>query len=202
MDLIKIPGRESIPLQTLLPKCTKSAAKTYTEPLNMTMEKYYINTPTRVAMFLAQLAHESGNFKWYKELWGPTERQVRYERNFAYAWPPTPTDQINRVAFSLGNYAKGDGERFMGRGAIQTTGRTNYLIVSRELRYDFVGNPEKLELPVAGTMSSGFYWYRTGLNALADKNDFKNVTKRINPGMLHYDKRLLLYQSLSKILEL
>jgi predicted chitinase len=72
-------------------------------------ELYDIRGPVRVAAFLAQVGHESGSFKHTSEVWGPTEAQKRYERNFDAPWPATREDArkpqfaLNRLAFSLGN---------------------------------------------------------------------------------------------------
>lgn len=72
------------------------------------MDEAQINTPLRIAAFLAQVAHESYEFKYMTEIWGPTDAQKRYE-------PPST------LATKLGNTQPGDGKRYMGRGPIQLT---------------------------------------------------------------------------------
>ncbi len=133
-------------------------------PLNATLEKFDINTPVRVAAFLAQLAHESGSFKYVKEL---------------------ATGDAYEGRADLGNVEPGDGVKFKGRGLIQITGRTNYGAVGRALQYDFILNPQALELPGPATMSAGWFWKSRGLSEIADANtedSFKKITKKINGG--------------------
>ena len=77
------------------------------------MTEFAIESPARMAAFIAQLAHESGQFRFMEEIWGPTPAQQRYE-------PPSS------LATDLGNTDAGDGKRFKGRGPIQITGRANY----------------------------------------------------------------------------
>ena len=79
-------------------------------------KEYEINTPLRLAAFIAQIAHESGDFKYTREIWGPTKAQIGYEGRL-----------------DLGNTVPGDGKRYRGRGLIQITGRSNYVKLSKKL---------------------------------------------------------------------
>lgn len=137
--------------------------------LNQAMEEAEINTPERVAAFLAQILHESGEFKYMKELWGPTPAQARYE-------PPST------LATRLGNTQKGDGARYMGRGIIQLTGRYNYRKCGEALGIDLEGNPELAETPEYAFKTATWYWNSRNLNELADSGDFVELTKKINGG--------------------
>ena len=154
-----------------------------------------INTPQRTADFLAQAGHESLGFAWTRELWGPTPQQLRYERNFGAAWPESTkqarTDalKVNRLAYTLGNARAGDGKRYMGRGLIQTTGRTNYILTTNKLKAlvgervpDFVSAPSMLEVPEWAALSAALFWREKKLNQFADNGDFLTLTKRINGG--------------------
>lgn len=125
-----------------------------------------INTPLRLAHFLAQAAHETGGFRWMKEIWGPTPAQRRYE---------------GRV--DLGNIQPGDGHRFMGRGIFQLTGRANYARFGPRVGLDLIANPEKAAEPGPAVMLAVAYWNDRGLNAYADRDDVIAVTKRINGGV-------------------
>lgn len=125
------------------------------------MDKYEINTPVRQAAFLAQLAHESGSLKYVRELASGEAYEGRKD---------------------LGNNQAGDGVRFKGRGLIQITGRSNYEALSVALNFDFIKEPEKLELPGAAALSAGWFWNKNKLNIIADSGDFKKLTKRINGG--------------------
>ncbi len=134
---------------------------------------YEINTPERIAAFLAQIGHESGGFRWTTEIWGPTPAQQRYEGRK-----------------DLGNTQAGDGERFKGHGLIQTTGRYNHARVRDRLRMklgtdvpDFEESPELLAMPEWAAVSAADYWDDKGLNALADSGQFEAITRKINGGL-------------------
>lgn len=159
--------------------CGPRLADQFLSAINSACEEFGINTPARQAAFVAQCAHESANFAFTKEIWGNTEWQCKYENNAG-----------------LGNTECGDGKKFMGRGLIGVTGRYNYSKVSLALYGDLrlLDHPELLEQPLAACRSAAYFWKSHGLNELADVGDFRRVTKIINPGMLHYDRRLKLYQ--------
>jgi len=123
-----------------------------------------LTTPLRKAHFLAQIQHESGNFKYTKEL-GNDAYFKKYEGRK-----------------DLGNIHAGDGLKFKGRGFIQITGRANYTELSKDLGIDFVTNPQLLEQEANAIISALWFWNKRNLNALADKNDSKAITKKINGG--------------------
>lgn len=143
-------------------------ADAFLQPLNDAMEIYDINTPRRQAAFLAQLAHESGEFRYMRELASGT----------AY--------DTGALAKALGNTPEddGDGEKYKGRGPLQITGRNNYHQCSMALYGDdrLLETPELLEQPFDGCMAAGWFWALHGLNELADAGDFKEITRRINGG--------------------
>lgn len=140
----------------------------FLQPLNDTMEIYNINTRERAAAFLAQLAHESGEFRYMREL----------ASGEAY--------DTGAKAEALGNTpeADGDGQKYKGRGPIQITGRANYRDCSLSLYGDtrLLDEPELLERPFDGCMAAGWFWESRGLNELADQREFRKITKRINGG--------------------
>jgi len=125
---------------------------------------YHINTPLRLAHFLAQIEHESGGFKYLTELGGKSYFD-KYEGRK-----------------DLGNTQQGDGYKFRGRGYIQVTGRYNYLALSKDTGIDFINNPDLLATEVNAIVSACWFWSKKNLNALADKNDIVGITKRINGG--------------------
>lgn len=169
--------------------CPVARAARFVAPLAEACERYAIDSFARLAMFVAQVGHESGRLAFVRERWGPTEAQVRYERNFAAAWPPTPADRRNRLAWALGNSEAGDGRAFLGRGLIQTTGRGNTARVSVGLGEDFVAAPHLLEQPMWAALSAGWYWQDRKLNRLADAGEFDAVTAAINGGQNGRDDR-------------
>ncbi|WP_448561133.1 glycoside hydrolase family 19 protein [Trichothermofontia sp.] len=143
----------------------RSRIEALTPGVNQTFEQYQINTRLRMAHFLAQVMHESGGFRWLREIWGPTDAQRRYEGRR-----------------DLGNTQPGDGKRFMGRGLIQLTGRANYAAFSKDLGIDFVANPTLVEQPPYAVIVAGWYWDRRKLNTWADRDDLEGVTYRVNGG--------------------
>ena len=151
----------------------KDRITAFTPGVNATFERYKINTKLRMAHFLAQVMHESGGFRWLRELWGPTTQQRRYD-------PPS------RVARDLGNTQSGDGLRFRGRGLIQLTGRANYQRFTNEVGVDFgvnfINEPELVESSPYAVIAAGWYWNGRNINAAADRDDFVRVTRLINGG--------------------
>jgi putative chitinase len=136
---------------------------------------------------VAQLAHESGEFRFMEEIWGPTDAQRRYE-------PPTP------LAARLGNTQAGDGKRFKGRGPIQITGRFNYKKYGDLLGVDLVDHPELAAQPDWAFATAGLFWKTNGLNELADAEDFVKITKRINGGVNGLADRQMYYERAKTVL--
>lgn len=149
--------------------CTHKLAQRYAYPLKAACQHYAITTPLRLAHFLAQIGHESGSLRHAREIWGPTPAQARYEGRR-----------------DLGNTEPGDGRRYLGRGLIQTTGRSNYRRVAQRLASrgapDFEAQPELLELPEWAAWSAADYWAMRNINAAADADDLLRVTRLVNGG--------------------
>ncbi|SFP17293.1 glycoside hydrolase family 19 protein [Ralstonia sp. NFACC01] len=138
-----------------------------------------INTPARIAAFLAQVGHESGQLRYVRELWGPTFAQRGYEGRA-----------------DLGNTQPGDGKRFLGRGLIQITGRANYRACGIALGLDLEAQPELLETPAHATASAAWFWLNNGLNRFADQDSdaaFAQLTRRVNGGTNGLDDRRALW---------
>lgn len=138
-------------------------------PLQAAMAEFGINTPLRAAHFLAQVAHESDSFCTLEE----------YASGAAY-----------EERADLGNVEPGDGRRFKGRGPIQLTGRDNYQRFGRTLGVDLVGDPEWAADPAMGARIAALYWHVKGLNAVADRNDARAITRKINGGYNGLQERL------------
>ena len=139
----------------------KSRVQDFLEPLNAAMREFHINTPVRQAAFLAQIAHESGELRYVKEIASGAAYEGRKD---------------------LGNTQPGDGMRYKGRGLIQITGRNNYAECGKAMGVDLITNPELLETNDLSCRSAAWFWASRGLNDLADKGDFERITKRINGG--------------------
>lgn len=154
--------------------------------LEQHMAKYNIDTPSRQAMFIAQLLHESASFRYTKEIWGPSVWQRKYEGHIG-----------------LGNILAGDGKRFLGRGLIQLTGRKNYKAFSEWIKDpDIMVHPEVVELPDYAVLSAIWYWTTNNLNRFADKNDIEGCTKAVNGAkMLGLAERKHFYELLLERLQ-
>lgn len=145
-----------------------------------------ISNRLRLAMFLAQVGHESGGLRYVREIWGPTAQQERYE-------------PVTSLSKRLGNHQAGDGKCYMGRGPIQTTGRANYRELQRLMAKviphapDFEANPAELEKPLYGALSAALFWKTRNLNRYADAGDVSGCTKRINGGYNGLAHRQALY---------
>ena len=139
----------------------KSRADQYINYINGYAKDFGITTPLRMAHYLAQIAHESGELRYTQEIASGKEYEGRKD---------------------LGNTQKGDGVRFKGRGLIQITGRANYQAYAAFCGFDVVSNPELLERPLGAVRSSMWFWQKHGLNALADKVKVRAITRRINGG--------------------
>ncbi len=139
-------------------------------------------TPQAQAMFLAQCLHESGGFKFLKEIWGPTAWQKKYEGHAG-----------------LGNTRPGDGKKFMGRGLIQITGRDNYtkfdtwICNRRADAAGIVDHPERLEDPDMAVLSAVWFWVSNKLDRYA--GNIEGCTRRVNgPKMLGLEERKAYYR--------
>ncbi len=174
-------------LRQIMPSISSDKLDMYLPFLNSTMDKFEIDTPLRAAAFVAQLAHESGEFKFMQEIWGPTAQQLKYE-------PPST------VATNLGNTEPGDGARFKGRGPIQITGRANYQRYGDMLGVDLVENPDLAATPQIAFALAGLFWKTNGLNELADIQDFIKITKRINGGTNGLPSRQKYYERAKAVL--
>jgi putative chitinase len=161
-------------------------------------DKYAVNSPLRIAAFLAQVIDESGGFKCVREIWGPTKQQMKYERDFNLLYPDTNPTGRNHVATNLGNSRPGDGKKFMGHGYIQITGRTNHTACSLALFGDnsLVANPDLLSTPQYAMLSAFWYWDTRGLNKYADKQWMETITKRINGGLNGFAERVKIYNAI------
>jgi putative chitinase len=152
---------------------TAARALEIREPLAAACALYDVTTPARLASFLAQVGHESQGFLYTVEIWGPTAVQRGYEGRG-----------------DLGNIRAGDGQRFRGRGFLQTTGRANYAALRDRLRQrlaidvpDFEAEPRQLEELQWACLSATDYWDMRHINRLADAGDFEAVTRAVNGGL-------------------
>lgn len=146
------------------------------ESLLAAMADNGINTPQREAMFLAQVIHESGGFKYLEEI---------------------ASGQAYEGRIDLGNTLPGDGVKFKGRGIIQIIGRANYGKCSKGLfgvEETLLARPELLANPPDAARSAGWFWSWKGLNRFCDANDFEGLTRRIAGGLSGIVERRALWR--------
>lgn len=169
-------------LKIIMPSLETFKAVEFAGVLNESMAKFGIDLAVEARMFLANIAHESGEFRWMQEIWGPTSEQLTYERDFTQPWgPQLKRGNRNFKAFTLGNGERGDGRKFSGHGPIQVTGYTNHVIMGFILEQDFIDKPWLLCEPYWGCMAAAAFWYNNNLDPKAQKG-FVPVVKAINGG--------------------
>ena len=184
-----------------------------------TCQEFEIDTPQRIAGFLAQTSHESSGYTMLSE-------NLNYRAaTLAACWPNrfavlgadkkpvkengklVPTAVANSIAGKpelianlvyssrMGNGAaeSGDGWKYRGRGLKQLTGKDNYARCGTSLGVDFVGSPDLLLEPLYAARSAGWFWKANALSTFADTGDIKGMTKKINGGLIGYEQRQALY---------
>lgn len=158
---------------------TQKNIEAFLPHLNKFMLQYDIVGKLREAAFIAQVLHESGSFRYVKEIASGKAYEGRKD---------------------LGNTQPGDGPKFKGRGLIQITGRANYQSLSNDFGVDFVADPIKLEQPEYAVHSACWFWNKNNLNKLADISDFVKITKRINGGTNGIEERQMFYNKALSVL--
>ncbi len=175
-------------LQQILPDA-RAQAGVFIGALNSAMANRQVTTARRAAAFIAQIAHESGELRYVREL-GSDQYLSKYD--------------TGPLAARLGNTpeADGDGQTYRGRGLIQITGRRNYLACSQALFGDdrLLHQPQLLEQPQWAAESAAWFWQSNGLNELADEDQFTRITRRINGGLNGLQERLQLWARAKAVL--
>lgn len=163
-------------LKKICPFAPKNA-EVFVSYLNKYMPQYEIDTPARIAMFIAQVAHESGQFRYTREIASGKDYEGRKD---------------------LGNIYPGDGMKYKGQGLIQLTGRFNYAKVSKALGQDFITNPDLLSTPQYAVQSACWFWKENNLNRFA--NDIRKCTKAINGGYNGLEERKKFWEKAKKVI--
>lgn len=166
-------------LRQIMPNCPAARRADYLPFIQQAMEEFEITSYLREAAFLAQLAHESGELRYMEEIASGAAYEGRA---------------------NLGNTQPGDGKRFKGRGPIQLTGRANYKKYGQLLGLDLIDNPATAATKEVGFRIAGQFWKLNGLNELADQQQFKLITKRINGGYNGLADRIKYYDRAKKVM--
>jgi putative chitinase len=187
---------------------SRDIARMWFEPLNLGAAEAFVNSPRRWAMWIAQLAHESGGFSRLVESLDYTPEALmrtwptRFDRDLAQALgrtPGRPAAQRDIAERAYGNRMgnrKGhsDGWTYRGRGIIQLTGRENYSAAGLALRIDLLGNPDLARRPDIAARIAANYWRTRNVNGFADAADVIGATRAINGGTNGLLDRVTRYQ--------
>lgn len=192
-----------------------------------TCQEFEINTPQRIASFLAQTSHESGGYTML------TENLNYRSATLAACWPNrfavlgadkkpikengklVPTAVANSIAgkaelianlvyssrMGNGPAESGEGWAYRGRGLKQLTGKFNYTKCSEGLGVDLVANPDLLLEPLYAARSAGWFYKTNNLSSFADVGDIKGMTKKINGGFIGLEQRQALYDLIMKTIQ-
>lgn len=166
-------------LRQIMPNCPASKRADYLPFIQQAMQEFEITSYLRETAFLAQLAHESAELRFMEEIASGAAYEGRQD---------------------LGNTQPGDGKRYKGRGPIQLTGRANYTKYGQLLGLDLINNPTVAATKEVGFRIAGEFWKLNGLNELADQQNFKLITKRINGGYNGLDDRTMYYERAKKVM--
>lgn len=168
--------------------------------MSLLFPKYEINTPARIAGFVAQCGHESQNFKTLEENLNYSAEGLNriFPKYFvkagrdAQAYHRQPEKIANIVyANRMGNgdTASGEGWKFRGRGVIQLTGKDNYSRFAKHIGKSIDDTIAYLKTKQGALESACWFWDTNGLNEIADSGDFVAMTKRINGGTIGLEDR-------------
>lgn len=198
-------------LKEIMPQATTENINKYLTPLNDGMPKFQIDRPLRAAHFIAQVAHESGSLRYNKENLNYSAKALRavFGKYFptdelAEQYARQPEKIANRVyANRMGNgdEASGDGWKYRGRGLIQLTGHDNYQRCGQAIGLDLENDPDQVaDDPSVSVSAVGWFWQTNNLNRLADADDIKGVTKRINGGYHGLEDRMAFLERAKSVL--
>jgi putative chitinase len=168
-----------------------------------TAAKFEINTPLRLAHFLAQCGHESGGFRLTKENLNYSAKGLMgiFKKYFptevlAKAYERQPAKIANKVyggRMGNGPESSGEGAKFCGRGYIQLTGKDNYTAFGKSINEDILSNPDKVASDYA-LLSAAWFFNKNGLHKMADGGATDQVvtaiTKRVNGGTIGLPDRI------------
>lgn len=190
-------------LKAIMPRCD---AGVWVEPLTAAMAHFAIDTPQRMAAFLAQVAHESAETSRLEENLNYSAQRLMavWPKRFptldaAQPYARNPQKLANRVYAGRGgngDAASNDGWLYRGRGLFQLTCKDNYRIAAAALELPLLEQPDLVATPPVAALTAAHYWQRLGLNTIADhqpgdddEKDFENISIRINGGRMGLAER-------------
>ena len=195
-------------LQSFFEETNEEVIEKFVDPLNTAFERFEINTPQRIAMFLAQVGHESAGLTAVREnlnYKAATLSKVfpKYFRDRNPADYERQPEKIANLVYGnrMGNGPEesGDGYKYRGRGLIQLTGHDNYNAFANSMGMAIDEAVQYLETPEGAAMSAAWFWNSRKLNAVADAGDIVKSTKLINGGTIGLEERTELYEEALEI---
>lgn len=177
-------------LEEMLPLARDGDLVRFIGPLNQAMMEFHIDTPLRVAAFVAQIGHESGSLRYVEEL--ASGRAYEYRADLGNLEP-----EALAIAHRYGSTT---GVYFKGHGLIQVTGYTNHVACSIGLGIDCVNNPKLLCEPINAARSAAWFWSSKQLNKKADLGLFDEISRKINGGSNGKEERRALYKVCLEVL--
>lgn len=192
------------------------------DAVEATCQEFEINTPERIASFLAQTSHESGGYTMLSEnlnykaatlaaCWpnrfaelGPDKKPKKDDKgkliptavaNSIAGKPELIANLVYSSRMGNGPAESGEGWKYRGRGLKQLTGKDNYTRCGNALGVDLVSNPDLLLEPLYAARSAGWFYKSNNLSAFADAGDIKGMTKKINGGFIGLEQRQALYDA-------
>lgn len=185
-------------IKNIYPLIKGDNIKMYQPFLNKWMSHYGITTPERQAHFIAQIMHESSFFRRteenlnYSALGLLSTFPSRFTKKEAFMYAGMPEQIANRAYANKGGNGdehSGDGWKYRGRGLMQITLKDNYKELSADWGIDVLNHPDLLKIPEWAVRSACWYWWKRGLNKIADTGSVKDVTRKINTGLLGLKER-------------
>jgi len=192
-----------------------------------TCVEFEINTPQRIASFLAQTSHESGGYTMLSEnlnykaatlaacwpnrfaILGPDKKPKKDDKgkniptavaNSIAGKPELIANLVYSNRMANGTAESGDGWKYRGRGLKQLTGKDNYARCGQSLNIDLLGNPDLLLEPIYAARSAGWFWKSNNLASFADRSDLEGMTKKINGGLIGYAERKAKYDKIMSVI--
>jgi putative chitinase len=183
-------------LRALTPDVPLARAAQYAAALTAALSGSTLNTPLRLRHFMAQLAWESAGFRALVEnlnyrnpdVLDRTFKSVQgidHAKRLIEAGPVAIGNLVYANKLGNGSVESGDGFRYRGRGFIMTTGRSNYASVATYSKIDVVGNPDLLGTPEQAAVAARCFWEDRHVNAAADADNVREVTRVVNGPALH-----------------
>lgn len=190
-------------LKGVCPHIPEENVAVFLKAINANLAKFQINTRLRIAHFMAQIGHESGDLTQLTENLNYSAKQLmrvspfnKYFKTIAstvgYVGFP---EKIANIGYSnrtdIGNGPDPDGYVFRGRGAIGVTGRKRYQVAGEEMGLDLISNPDLLSEPTNAIVSAFYFWRFRNLNSVADTDNIDQMTVLINGGYNGFDDRII-----------